>query len=127
MTENEIAREVVDSAYAIHTAVGPGLLESVYETLLTYELRKRGLDAVRQKAVPLIYEEIRISTSFCADLIVEDKIIVEIKCVETVLPVHRRQLITYLRLAEMRLGLLINFQVALIKDGISRVVNELSE
>jgi GxxExxY protein len=127
MTENEIAREVVDSAYRIHTTFGPGLLESVYDTVLGYELARRGLRTVRQQAIPVIYEGIRIDAGFRADLIVEDKVIVEIKSVELLSPVHKKQLLTYLRLADKRLGLLINFHVVLIKDGISRIVNGLKE
>jgi len=127
MTENEIARQVVDSAYRIHTTFGPGLLESVYDTVLTYELGRRGLRTVRQQAIPIIYEGIRIDAGFRADLIVEDKVIVEIKSLELLAPVHRKQLLTYLRLADKRLGLLINFHVVLIKDGISRIVNGLEE
>ena len=127
MTENEIAREVVDSAYRIHTTFGPGLLESVYDTVLAYELGRRGLRTVRQQAIPVIYDGIRIDAGFRADLIVEDKVIVEIKSVESLAPVHRKQLLTYLRLADKRLGLLINFHVVLIKDGISRIVNGIEE
>ena len=127
MTENEIAREVVDSAYRIHTTFGPGLLECVYDTVLAYELGRRGLRTIRQQAIPVVYEGIRIDAGFRADLIVEDKVIVEIKSVESLVPVHRKQLLTYLRLADKRLGLLINFHVVLIKDGISRIVNGLEE
>jgi GxxExxY protein len=127
MTENEIAREIVDSAYRIHTTFGPGLLESVYDTVLAYELVRRGLNIRRQQAIPLVYEGIRIDAGFRADLIVEDKVIVEIKSVESLAPVHRKQLLTYLRLADKRLGLLINFHVVLIRDGISRIVNGLEE
>ncbi len=127
MTENEIAREIVDSAYRIHTTLGPGLLESVYDAVLAYELGRRGLRTLRQQAIPVVYEGIRMDVGFRADLIVEDKVIVEIKSVECLAPVHRKQLLTYLRLSDKRLGLLINFHVVLIKDGISRVVNGLAE
>jgi GxxExxY protein len=123
MTENEIASQIVDAAYRVHTALGPGLLESVYEVVLAYELEKKGLRTVRQQAVPIVYQGTRIEMGFRADLIVEDKVIVEIKSVEGTAPVHKKQLLTYLRLAEKRLGLLINFNVALIKDGIARVAN----
>ena len=125
MTENEIAREIVDAAYKIHTTLGPGLLESVYETVLSTELRKRGLDVERQQAIPVVYEGERVDLGFRADLVVEKKVIVEIKSVEAVNPVHHKQLLTYLRLADKRLGLLINFNVALIKQGIKRIVNRL--
>ena len=127
MTENEVAKQVVDAAYRVHTSLGPGLLESVYEVVLAYELEKRGLRTLRQQAVPIVYQGTRIEVGFRADLIVEDKVIVEIKSVETVAAVHKKQLLTHLRLADKRLGLLINFNVALIKDGITRVVNELPD
>ncbi len=127
MTENEIAKEIVDTAYKVHTKLGPGLLESVYEAVLHYELRKRGLQIVRQKSLPVVYEEVRLDEGFRADLIAEDKVIVELKSVEEIAPVHKKQLLTYLRLADKRLGLLINFGAHLIKDGIVRVVNKLQE
>jgi GxxExxY protein len=127
MTENAIAKEIVDAAFRVHTTLGPGLLESVYQTVLAYELGRRGLHAVSQQAIPVVYDGIRIDTGFRADLVVEDKVIVEIKSVELLAPVHKKQLLTYLRLADKRLGLLINFQVALIKDGITRIVNGLEE
>ena len=127
MTENEVAKQIVDVAFKIHTTFGPGLLESVYETIMTYELQKRGLSVRRQQAIPVIYEDIRMDLGFRADLIVEGKVVVEIKSVEAIAPVHKKQLLTYLRLTDKRLGLLINFNVELIKNGISRVVNGLSE
>jgi GxxExxY protein len=127
MTENAIAKEIVDAAFRVHTTLGPGLLESVYDTVLAYELGRRGLLTVRQQAIPVVYENVRIDAGFRADLIVEDKVIVEIKSVEVLSPVHRKQLLTYLRLADKRLGLLINFHVALIKDGIIRIVNGLED
>lgn len=125
MTENAIAKEIVDAAFRIHTTLGPGLLESVYQTVLAYELGRRGLRTVSQQAIPVVYENVRIDTGFRADLVVEEKVIVEIKSVELLAPVHKKQLLTYLRLADKRLGLLINFHVALIKDGITRIVNGL--
>jgi GxxExxY protein len=127
MTENAIAKEIVDAAYRIHTTLGPGLLESVYQTVLAYELGRRGLRTVSQQPIPVIYENVRIDTGFRADLVVEEKVIVEIKSVELLAPVHKKQLLMYLRLADKRLGLLINFHVALIKDGITRIVNGLEE
>ena len=123
MTENEVATQIVDAAYRIHTSLGPGRLESVYEVVLAYELENRGLGVVRQQAVPIVYEGTRIEMGFRADLIVEDKVIVEIKSVEAIAPVHKKQLLTHLRLADKRLGLLINFNVALIKEGIKRIAN----
>ncbi len=127
LTENEVAKQIVDAAYQIHTSLGPGLLESAYEAVLGYELEKRGLHIIRQQAIPIIYQGVRIETGFRADLVVEEKVIVEIKSVETVLPVHKKQLLTHLRLADKRLGLLINFNVMLIKDGITRIANGLSD
>ena len=125
MTENEIAKEIVDVAFKIHTTFGPGLLESVYETIMAYELQKHGLRVRRQQAIPVIYEDVKMDLGFRADLIVEDKVVVEIKSVEAIAPVHKKQLLTYLRLTDKRLGLLINFNVELIKNGITRVVNGL--
>lgn len=127
MSENVVARQIVDAAYRVHTTLGPGLLESVYEAALAYELEKRGLRLSRQQAIPVVYEAVRIQTGFHADLVVEDAVIVEIKAVEIVAAVHKKQLLTYLKLADKRLGLLINFNVALIKDGITRIVNGLKE
>ncbi len=127
MTENEIATQIVDAAYKIHKKLGPGLLESVYEAVLAYELEKRGLRVVRQQPIPVIYENVQLEVGFRADLIVESKVIVEIKSVETIAPVHKKQLLTHLRLSDLRLGLLINFGAPLIKDGISRVANGLKE
>jgi GxxExxY protein len=125
MTENEISKEIVDASFKIHTRRGPGLLESVYETVLAYELEKRGLKVVRQKTIPVIYDEIHLEEGFRADLVVEDKVIVELKSVETLAKVHKKQVLTCLRLSAKRLGLLINFGEELIKDGITRVVNGL--
>ncbi|HEY5298514.1 MAG TPA: GxxExxY protein [Verrucomicrobiae bacterium] len=125
MTENEIATQVVDAAFKIHTKLGPGLLESVYEVVLAYELKKRGLRVVRQMPVPITYEEVKFDEGFRADLIVEDKVIVELKSVEAVAPVHKKQVLTHLRLMNLKLGLLINFGEELIKNGISRIVNGL--
>jgi GxxExxY protein len=125
MTENEIAKQVVDAAFKIHTTIGPGLLESVYEAVLAYELKKRGLRVVRQQPVPVVYEDVRLDEGFRADLIVEEKVIVELKSVETVALVHKKQVLTYLRMTNLKLGLLINFGEELIKNGISRIVNGL--
>jgi GxxExxY protein len=125
MTENEIAKIIVDAAFKIHTTLGPGLLESVYESVLAYELKQRGLLVVRQQPIPVTYETVRLEEGFRADLLVEGKVIVELKSVEAIAPVHKKQVLTYLRLTNLKLGLLINFGDALIKDGISRVVNGL--
>ncbi len=125
MTENEIAKIVVDAAYHIHRRLGPGLLESVYEVILAYALSSRGLNAERQVPVPIVFDGMKFDEGFRPDLIVEDKVIVELKSVEKIAPVHKKQLLTYLRLADKRLGLLINFGASLIKDGIFRVANRL--
>jgi len=125
MTENEIAKIIVDAAFQIHKRLGPGLLETVYEVVLAYELKRRGLKLKRQVPVAIVYDAIKFDEGFRADLIVEDKVIVELKSVEKIIPVHKKQLLTYLRLADKKLGLLINFGSELIRDGISRVVNNL--
>ena len=123
MTENEIARQILDAAFAVHTKVGPGLLESVYEVVLAYELQKRGLTAERQKAMPTVYDSIRFDEAFRSDLVVDGKVIAELKSVEALLPVHAKQLLTQLRLSELKLGLLINFGEAHLKNGIKRIIN----
>ena len=127
MTENEIAKEIVDAAFKIHTTLGPGLLESVYEAVLAHELSKRGIQVERQKSLPVIYENTCLDEGFRADLMVSDQVIVELKSVEEIAPVHKKQLLTYLKLADKRLGLLINFGEVRIKDGITRIVNNLLE
>ena len=127
MTENEIAKIVVDAAFLVHTRLGLGLLESVYEVVLAYKLQKRGLSVVRQQPIPVVYDDLKFDEGFRADLIVEGNLIVELKSVENTHPVHKKQLLTHLRLTNIRLGLLINFGAELIKNGISRVVNGLTE
>ncbi|MHC4178084.1 MAG: GxxExxY protein [Planctomycetota bacterium] len=126
-TENEIAKQIVDAAYQIHTGLGPGLLETVYEVVLAHELKKRQLRVARQVPIEIQYDGVKLEEGFRADLIVEDKVIVEVKCVERLNPAHKKQLLTYLRLTDKRLGLLINFAEELIRDGITRVVNNLQE
>ena len=127
MTENEIARVVVDAAYQVHKNLGPGLLESVYEVILYHELNERKLNVKRQVDIPVQYNGLTFDEGFRTDLLVEDRVIVELKSVENLMPVHKKQLLTYLRLADKRLGLLINFGESLIKYGIKRVVNGLEE
>ena len=127
MTENELSRVIVDSAFKIHTTLGPGLLESVYEAVLAHELKLRGCHVDVQQAIPVVYEGEQLPIGFRADLVVDHKVVIEIKSVDAVTPVFAKQLRTYLRLMDKRLGLLINFNVNLIKDGITRVVNNLSE
>ena len=123
MTENEVAEIIVDCCFKIHTTLGPGLLESVYEAVLAHELQKRGLSVSRQQALAVIYEGVVLDEGFRTDLIVEDLVIIELKSIEVVLPVHKKQLNTYLRLSGKRLGLLVNFGSNLIKDGIFRIAN----
>ena len=125
MRENEISAIIVNKAYEIHVELGPGLLEAVYEEILCHELKKAGLAVVRQKIIPVIWDGLKMDIGFRADLIVEDLVIIEIKSVEKVSPVHPKQLLTYLKVSEMKLGLLINFNERLIKNGISRIVNNL--
>jgi GxxExxY protein len=123
MTENEIAKELLDAAFVVHTKLGPGLLESVYEVVLAYELKKRGLTAERQKPMPILYDNIRFDEAFRSDLVVNGKVIAELKSVEALLPLHAKQLLTQLRLSDLKLGLLINFGEAHLKNGIKRVIN----
>jgi GxxExxY protein len=125
MDENGIATLVVDRCLRIHRTLGPGLLESVYEEVLFYELGKDHLECQRQVEIPVVYEGIKMEIGFRADLVVERKVILELKSVENILPVHKKQLLTYLKLTGMKLGLLINFNEALIKEGIIRIVNRL--
>ena len=127
MNENQISAVVVDAALKIHRALGPGLLEHVYEATLAYELIKAGLWVRRQVRLPVVYEEVKLDVGFKPDIIVNRKLIIEVKSIEAIAPVHLKQLRTYLRLTDMRLGLLINFNVELIKNGIRRVVNNLPE
>lgn len=125
MTEDQISRVVLETALAIHRRLGPGLLESVYEEVLVYELERQGLTCARQEAVPLTYDSLKLTIAFRADVIVERLVILELKAVEVLLPVHKKQLLTYLRLTGLRLGILINFNVPLLRDGFSRIVNGL--
>ena len=125
--ENEVSYLIRQAAYEIRMALGPGLLESVYETLMCHELRKRRLDVQTQVALPVVYDGLRLENGFRMDLVVENKVVVELKSVEVLLEVHHMQLLTYLKLSGHKLGLLINFNVPLIKQGIFRKVNDLSE
>ena len=127
MTENQIATIIVDTAFRIHRDIGPGLFESVYERIMEVELTKRGLNVLRQEPIPIIYHDEHFKSGFRCDLLVEHKVIVEVKSIEALHPVHKKQVLTYLRFSDKRLGLLINFNVALIKDGIVRLVNDLQE
>jgi len=127
MTENEISKVILDSAIAVHKELGPGLLESVYEVVLAFELGQRGLYVNRQVPIPIRYKEMTFDVAFRADLIVEEKVILELKSVEHVSEAHKKQVQTYLRLTECKLGLLLNFGEALMKRGITRVVNGLED
>jgi GxxExxY protein len=127
MTENEIATIVVDACFRVHTALGPGLLESVYENILAYELKERGRTIAQQVPIPVVYNVLKFEQAFYADIIVDQCVILELKSVEKTVPVHKKQLLTYLRLADLRLGLLINFGSLLIGEGITRIVNGLIE
>ena len=123
MTENEISKIVFESALKVHKVLGPGLLESAYEECLFYELKKSNLKVEKQKALPLIYEEVKLDVGYRIDMIIENKFIIEVKSVEALTDVHLAQLLTYLRLSDCRLGLLINFNVKLLKEGVRRVIN----
>lgn len=125
MTENEVAAVVVDCAILVHKTLGPGLLESVYEMAMAHEIAKRGLSVERQRAVDVVYDGLRFDAAFRADMIVQGLVIVELKAIEQVLPKHKAQLLTYLRLTNLKLGLLLNFNEELMKHGIHRVVNNL--
>ena len=123
MTENETGKIVVDAAIAVHRALGPGLLETVYDVVLSHELQKRGLHVDRQVSVPIEYDGMHFDEGFRTDIIVEGKVILELKSVESITNAHKKQVLTYLRLTGMKLGYLLNFGEALMKDGISRIIN----
>jgi GxxExxY protein len=123
MTENEISKIVFECALKVHKNLGPGLLESVYEECLFYELKKSNLIVEKQKALPLIYEEVKLDVGYRIDIIVENKFIIEVKSVESLNEVHLAQVLTYLRLSDCKLGLLINFNVKLLKEGVRRIIN----
>jgi GxxExxY protein len=125
VSENEIGTVIIASAMKVHSAVGAGLLESAYETCLLYQLEKQGLAVQRQVLTPLRYEDLRIDNGCRVDLLGENRVVVELKALETILPVHRAQLLSYLRLGEFKLGYLLNFNVARMRDGIVRLVNGL--
>jgi GxxExxY protein len=125
MEINDITAQIVDAAMKVHSALGPGLLESAYEKCLLFELHSRGLKAVAQLELPIIYGTIKIDAGYRIDLMVEDAVIVEVKAIEFVLPVHHAQLLSYLKLSDKRVGLLINFHVHHLKDGITRIANRL--
>jgi len=125
MTENELSHVVVGCALRVHSALGPGLLESAYEACLQYELIKSGLRVEAQKPVPLVYQTVKLECGYRVDLLVEGKLIIEVKAVEALAEIHFAQVLTYLRLSDLRLALLLNFNVVHMKDGIRRIVNKL--
>jgi len=127
MNINKVSGAIVDAAFKIHTSLGPGLLESVYEKVLAYELSRRGFDIRVQVPIPVVYEEVKLDLGFRADIIVNSQVVVEVKSVDAIASVHPKQLLTYLKLMDLQLGLLINFNVDLIKNGIHRVVNGLPD
>ena len=123
MTENELATVAVNISFKIHTTLGPGLLESVYESAFAYELDKKGIAYTRQEEIPAKYDDIQLDVGFRADIIIENKLLIELKSIEAIDKVHHKTVLTYLRLADLKLGLLINFGTNLIKDGIHRKIN----
>ena len=125
MTENSLSYEIIGCVLEMHKTLGPGLLESAYENALAYELRKKGLDVKQQVPMPFIYKEIHQEIGFRIDLLVENKVLVELKSVENLAPVHYAQTLTYLKLTKLKLGLLINFNNVVLKNGIHRIVNNL--
>jgi len=125
ITENEIATKILDICFKIHRRYDPGLFESVYEEILCYELIKDDIEFKRQYPIPLIHEPIRLEAGFRADLIIKNKVLIELKSIEMIAPVHKKQVQTYLKLTGLRLGLLINFNVDLLKEGITRIANNL--
>ena len=125
MTENDISYKIIGAAIEIHKTIGPGLLESAYENALAYDLREMGFDVVQQKAMPFIYKEVRQDVGYRIDLMINNKVIIEVKSIENIAPVHFAQTLTYLRLSDLKLALLINFNNKILKDGIHRIVNNL--
>jgi len=125
MDPNEISGQIVDAAMKVHTELGPGLLESAYEACLAHELRKRGLKVERQRVLPIVYDGVLIEVGYRIDLLVEETVIVELKAVQEMHPIFKAQLLTHLKLSELKIGLLINFNVLRLKDGITRMVNKL--
>ena len=125
MHENDIAKLVLDAAFRVHSALGPGLLESVYEAALTHELRKTRLGVETQAPIPVVYDGVKLAIGFRLDVLVENKVILELKSCEQLIPIHSKQLLNYLRLADLRLGLLFNFNVESLKGNFIRLVNNL--
>ena len=125
MTENDISKIILDCAFKVHKTLGPGLLENAYEECLCYELKKNNIKYEKQKSLPVIYDEIKLDCGYRIDILVEEKVIVELKTVDNIIDIHLAQVLTYLKLSGCKLGLLINFNTVLLKDGIKRIVNNL--
>ncbi len=125
MTENELSSKIIGACIEVHKQLGPGLLESTYEVCLAHELKSLGLDVIQQVPLPVVYKEIKLDAGYRIDMIVENKVIIEIKSVDNLAPIHTAQLLTYLKLREIRLGLLINFNSVKLVDGLKRIVNKL--
>jgi GxxExxY protein len=125
MSENEISQKIIGAAIEVHKQLGPGLLESTYETCLAFELKQLGLDVKQQQALPVVYKEVKLDAGYRIDLLIENKVIVEIKSVEALADIHTAQLLTYLKLKDLKLGLLINFNSVRVIDGLKRIVNNL--
>ena len=125
MTENEISKIIIGKAIEVHKALGPGLLESAYQECLYYELIEEGLNVKKQKPMPIVYKDVKLDHGYRIDLLVEDKVVIELKTVDTLIDVHEAQILTYLKLGDYKLGLLINFNVSLLKNGVRRFVNNL--
>ena len=123
MTENEISHKIIGCAIEVHKQLGPGLLESAYQECLLYELRKAGLKVIKEKPMPIVYKEIKLDHGYRIDLLVENKVVVELKTVEYLTDVHTAQILTYMKLGNYKLGLLLNFHVSVLKDGIKRFIN----
>ena len=123
---NKITEKIIGAAIEVHKALGPGLLESAYESYLVFELAERGLTIEQQKAIPVVYKDVKLDCGYRLDLLVEDQVIVEIKAIEELAPIHQAQLLSYLKLSGLRVGLLINFNAIILKNGIKRIINELN-
>lgn len=125
MNENDIGKLVINACLKVHSALGPGLLESIYETCLAYELEKQGSHVKRQVSLPILYDDLKLDNAFRLDMLLDDKVVIEIKAIDNLLPVHTAQLLSYLKLGKYKLGFLLNFNVVHMKDGIKRMVNGL--
>jgi len=123
MTENELSRIIIGCAIEVHRQLGPGLLESAYQECLLYELKKSGLNVIKEKPMPIVYKEVKLNHGYRIDLLVENKVVIELKTVEALNDVHTAQVLTYLKLGNYKLGLLLNFHVSVLKNGIKRIIN----